>query len=684
MPGRSTDTNIRRLYTNLSIKHDNVGNRVIVSLDNEKAFDSVEWDYLWATLQSMGIPPTFITWIQALYTSPTAKIHTNNTLSNLFPISRGTRQGCPLSPLLFALAMEPLACRLKLSQEVEGLKLGNTTELVSMYADDTLLYLANPHQALTSALDIINNHTIFSGLKINWSKSVILPIDTPPNPPNQTNQLNWVTSFKYLGVWIHGDLKKYIDLNINPTMRTLENKTETWRRLPLTLTGRINLFKMIAIPKLTYIYRQSPIIIPQSIFRKLESLMVSLFWNGEQPRMSLHTLQLPTTSGGLAAPNPYKYYLASQLVTAWRWTSPSLTNAATLLEIQIIGSQEELQNLLYRGTINSKRATQPMRTTVSVWKKALKIFPKPQPHCSQYTPLWHNPNLEQLQTIPDPKIWLCHNIKYLSDIMPQGTLLTFQELKQTFSLPNTMLFRYLQLRHAIGTQFGGQAIDTTPRNIENLTHTENLNKPLSVFYTQLMGVCNTNLIKLREKWQQDIPQLTPDIWEDILESTLEGIISSRDRLTQLKYLHRTYLTPQRLHKMHPNIGQECPRCHHSPADFIHMVWSCPRAQRFWGKVAKTIRDRTNLILQLDPITILLNQVEDLSPNRAERTLLLILCMYAKKTVALYWKSPEGPRVAAWESMINKAIPLYKLTYIRRGCPQKFDKIWAAWLDAEPS
>uniref|UniRef100_A0A803JGS2 Reverse transcriptase domain-containing protein n=1 Tax=Xenopus tropicalis TaxID=8364 RepID=A0A803JGS2_XENTR len=369
MPGRSTDTNIH----------------------NEKAFDSVEWEYLWPTLKSMGLPPTFIAWIQALYSSPIAKIRTNTKLCNFFPVSRGTRQGCPLSPLLFALAMEPLACRLKLSQEVEGLKLGNTTELVSMYADDTLLYLANPHQALSSALDIINNHTTFSGLKINWIKSVILPIATTPN------------SFIYLGVWIHVDLMKYTELNINPIRRYLENKLEIWRCLPFTVTGRINLFKMIALPKLTYIYRQTPTTIPRSTFRKLKSLMLSLFWNGEQPRISLQTLQLPITSGGLATPNPYMYYLASRLVVAWRWTSPSLTNAATLLELQIIGSQEELKNLLYRGTNYTKQATQPMRTTVSAWKKAQNFFPKVQPHCSQYTPLWHNPNL-----VNEQKTFLAH------------------------------------------------------------------------------------------------------------------------------------------------------------------------------------------------------------------------------------------------------------------------------------
>uniref|UniRef100_A0A8C0FWL7 Reverse transcriptase domain-containing protein n=1 Tax=Chelonoidis abingdonii TaxID=106734 RepID=A0A8C0FWL7_CHEAB len=75
----------------------------------KKAFDRVEWNFLFQVLSHMGFGPNFLKWIAALYTSPKAAVQVNEVKSPLFELHRGTRQGCPLSPLLFALAMESFA-----------------------------------------------------------------------------------------------------------------------------------------------------------------------------------------------------------------------------------------------------------------------------------------------------------------------------------------------------------------------------------------------------------------------------------------------------------------------------------------------------------------------------------------------------------------------------------------------
>ena len=107
---------------------DNTGGRAILSLDATKAFDTVEWPYLFEILTRFGLGDRFIAWVKVLYSKPRARLRVNNNLSLPFELHRGTQQGCPLSPLLFALAVEPLAILLRTTSEVAGFCRGQKEE----------------------------------------------------------------------------------------------------------------------------------------------------------------------------------------------------------------------------------------------------------------------------------------------------------------------------------------------------------------------------------------------------------------------------------------------------------------------------------------------------------------------------------------------------------------------------
>lgn len=132
MPGSNTSFHLRKLYINIQATHEEVGSRVVVTLDTAKAFDSVEWRYLWRCLEGYGFGPKYIKWVQLLYQAPTAKVVANGWPSRMLDLSRGTRQGCPLSPLLYALAAEPLAISIQANSEIRGLRMGSLIEKISM------------------------------------------------------------------------------------------------------------------------------------------------------------------------------------------------------------------------------------------------------------------------------------------------------------------------------------------------------------------------------------------------------------------------------------------------------------------------------------------------------------------------------------------------------------------------
>jgi len=98
MKGRYSFSNIRRLLNILLSPASDETPEVVVSLDAEKAFDRVEWGFLFEVLKRFCLGSKFVSWIALLYSSPKASVSTNGMNSQYFTLGRGTRQGCPLSP----------------------------------------------------------------------------------------------------------------------------------------------------------------------------------------------------------------------------------------------------------------------------------------------------------------------------------------------------------------------------------------------------------------------------------------------------------------------------------------------------------------------------------------------------------------------------------------------------------
>lgn len=129
--------------------------------------------------------------------------------------------------------------------------------------------------------------------------------------PRQMLQVKVFSYFRYLGVEISGKATDYITLNLPPVVQEVRQKLKAWESLPLSLLGRINLIKMKVLPKFTYLFRHSPQWIPKSLFTQLNRMFSSFIWGPQFPRYRWTTLMRPTSQGGLACPDLYKYFLAT-------------------------------------------------------------------------------------------------------------------------------------------------------------------------------------------------------------------------------------------------------------------------------------------------------------------------------------------------------------------------------------
>ena len=122
-------------------------NHMIISIDAEKAFDKIQHPFMIKTLQKVGPEGTNLNIIKVIYNKPTANIIFTGEKLKAFPLRSGTRQGCPLSPLLFNIVLEVLAKAIREEKETKGIQFRKGEEKLSLFADDMILYTENSKDA---------------------------------------------------------------------------------------------------------------------------------------------------------------------------------------------------------------------------------------------------------------------------------------------------------------------------------------------------------------------------------------------------------------------------------------------------------------------------------------------------------------------------------------------------------
>ena len=146
-------------------------NHIIISIDAEKAFDKIQHPFIIKTLQKVDIEGTYVNIIKAIYDKPTANIVLNGEKLKPFPLRSGTRQGYPLSLLLFNIVLEVLATAIRDKKEIKGIQIGKEVKL-SQFSDDMIVYIENPKDATRKLLELINEFGKVAGYKINAQKSL--------------------------------------------------------------------------------------------------------------------------------------------------------------------------------------------------------------------------------------------------------------------------------------------------------------------------------------------------------------------------------------------------------------------------------------------------------------------------------------------------------------------------------
>lgn len=323
VPGREGRDNGVRLLLLLESTKSGGSPALFLSMDAEKTFDRVDWGLMIKTLKYLGVGPRFIAWVRMLYNHPPTSVKVNGVLSRPFKMENGTRQGCPLSPLLFILTLEPLLATIRKNPDCSGIRIGTEEHKLAAYADDVLFYITNPRISIPNLLQILKRYGDISNFKVNLSKSEILNINIDKQEEEKLSgefHFPWRREIKYLGVKLSNSLKKLYSINYIPLLNLIKQELQKMSTRPLSLFGRVNTIKMVLAPKILYKFQMLPISLPQPYLRALRGLMAKFVWGNKKPRIAHKVLTRGKKQGGLALPDLSKYYKSVMLSRVMEWS----------------------------------------------------------------------------------------------------------------------------------------------------------------------------------------------------------------------------------------------------------------------------------------------------------------------------------------------------------------------------
>lgn len=249
----------------------------------------MHWPYLFATLECFGTEPKFRKWVASIYNAHSAQVWVKGVLSKSIRVERGTRQGCPLSPLLYVLYMEPFAQRLWDHPQAQGIPFGVDRHLISLYDDDVIFSLAHPQTSMPTVVTALQAFSQVSGFKINLQKLQILNLTVGPSTVADLKvhfDFDWVTGvITYLGLTLHTSLVRTAEANYASLLSRIRKDLAHRKWLPLSWLGRLATIKMNVLPRALYLFQTLPLLPPSTALTRIQTEIEHFICGPMSPRL---------------------------------------------------------------------------------------------------------------------------------------------------------------------------------------------------------------------------------------------------------------------------------------------------------------------------------------------------------------------------------------------------------------
>ena len=565
------------------------------SVGFEKAFDSIDWKYLYNALKCFGFSEGIVDWIKLFYNDISSRTINNGWASSTFNISRGLRQGCPLSPYLYVICAELLAIRLRNSDIVEGIKILDHYFLLSQFADDTQFFLNGTAMSLNASLSLLEDFEKNSGLKINYEKSECFKIGQLRNNRRHfptTHNIKWSKGpINVLGMKIPiTDKHKIYQLNIDEKITQIRKTINFWMGRKLSLFGKVNILKSQILSKLTYALSVLPNL-PVHYLEELQSVFYHFIWDFKIDRIKRNIQINNLKNGGISAPDLASYEKSLKMNWIKRYVNGTQSPWKIFLNktLEEFGGElifncnlveqdnrlNEIKNLFHRDLLKKWFLVNPWSEDINNHRINSKI-------------IWNNKNIKVYGKTVCYKDWLEKGICMVGDLFKDGNLMDVEEFKIKYGLQTNCL-TYFGLCTAIPREWKNRIVNerqNRPLNIysNDFFYLINTEKPNRYFYWKLVNNNGKFPFKIFNKWKSVFPNLLCNDLNAAFVLIPKTTIEIKIRNFQYKFLHRILPNNKLLYYMQKVDSSTCAFCKQEEDSLEHMFWNCSITQKFLHEI----------------------------------------------------------------------------------------------------
>ncbi|MCP3901139.1 MAG: hypothetical protein GY707_15650, partial [Desulfobacteraceae bacterium] len=588
--GRFIGCSIRTIYDIIENSQNEEYSNLITFIDYEKAFDNINWNFMIKALKSFGFGNNFIKWIKVMYKNASSCIMNNGYSSEFFNLSKGVRQGCPLSALLFVIVVETLSNAIRSDRDIHGIIFNQHEVKISLLADDTTLFLKDPN-SLSKALDVICMFSQSSGLKINNSKSQVIQVGKRDWNISKFNLKSVKERVYTLGTWFYKDPLLTNRSNYDDKFNEMEKVLNSWKNKNISVLERIKIVKVFALPKLTYI--MSSLEISDTFVEKVQNSINCFIWNNKPPKIKQTVSYQKYEHGGLKIPNVELFVKANRANWMKRLLHHDNRNGQY---VKMFIPDKDLHKFI-KCNFNPKDLNR--KIPLFYWQVLFAWFElKRKPTSSLQVIrecLFYNQHIRiNGQYVKFPKTNR-KDLTVIGDVVNEnGTFLDYREICNKFGKILTH-FQYMSLIDAIPKEWRKMLKNHT------LSH-EVRNKDEPPYYCN--GKCEIPLLKLTSNriywdkidsnlqnptcitsWSKRINVATDkQFWKHAF--TLPHMCLNDHIVVsfQIKILHRYYPCQKLIAKWDKNITGLCELCKKDESDIVHTFYGCEYSIKFWKSI----------------------------------------------------------------------------------------------------